>query len=213
MKLGTTAITDAKVGSTQLAKIYLGTILVWEKSDDTFLISEDWTSTTPSSDWTIKNDGTYTDNEWKIGSAVKYDGSYSMYITNDGGVSCEYDSTGTDGNFDIAHLCSKQLTIPSGKDTLNVQVRIMCKGEAADYDYGALYWVSSLLTVYAGSEISSLNRVGSKYLHGDNAWHEVDEDISVTAGDTGYLVWSFKCDYSVEQNPPLAVDHIRVSAS
>ena len=37
-----------------------------EVTDPTLLLSEDSPSTTMSSDLTVKNDGTYTDNEWWI---------------------------------------------------------------------------------------------------------------------------------------------------
>jgi hypothetical protein len=109
------------------------------------LFSEDWESGSFSTNgWNVVND---TDNQWIVGSADKYAGNFSAYISNDG-----INPTYTVNQANVSHIYI-DITFPN---TLTEAILdFMWKGEMEfNYDYGRVYLTDTTVTP---TELSLVN--------------------------------------------------------
>ena len=158
------------------------------------------------------HDGYYPDKaKWASSSAANNTegGHYSMYITNDGGNSNAYTN-----DHRLVVYAAKLLHFVKGKFTFSFDWK--CVGEE--------YWDYLQVGLVPGSEAIIADSVGTSMptgwvrlhdqekLNGSDTWQTTpDKTITIaTAGDY-YVVLRWQQDYERGDNPPAAVDNIRIT--
>jgi hypothetical protein len=173
---------------------------------------ENWESGSfATNGWTVVN-GTQT-NQWVVGTATAASGSFSAYISNNGGVSNAYTITSSS----IVHIYI-DINIPADTSIIVIEFDWKGLGENAagddQYDYGRIYWAPTSLTPVAGTAVPVANRIGAiKYNNVANFTPNritvpVDSGFNLTG--TQRLIISWINDASVGTQPPLAIDNIVV---
>lgn len=189
--------------------------------------SENWeTNSFSTNSWNIVND---TTNVWVVGSAQNNTsgGTYSAYISDDGGTSASYTIT----TANVSHFY-KDFTFSGNADSIILSFSWKCQGEntagnAVQYDYGTVVITDTTVTPVAGTEVSTTQaaaggngRLGApgnlgKFNLGygttpGTTWNT--ESISLTAyrGQTKRLVFSWVNDGGVGADPAFIVDNIKI---
>lgn len=187
-------------------------------------ILEDWESSGfTENSWTVVND---TTNVWVIGTAENNGGSYSAYISDDGGTSASYTITTSN----ISHFY-KDFVLPSGYDKISLSFNWKCQGENAagvtQYDYGAVVITTTGTTPVAGTEVTTTQTEGAATTRlgaTDNSgkfnlnygttpgsvWNSETIDLSDYGGETKRLVFTWVNDGSVGTDPPFVLDNIKI---
>ena len=177
------------------------TLTITTTSSPTFF-SEDWESGTNG--WTLLDDSA-TVNQWEVGTAAYNSGTQGAYISNDGGTTNAY--TNTDAG--QCHLY-KSFTSPSDISA-GVTLRWDWKGVGeSGWDNMKVYIAASGTTPVAGSDVSSMYRIGMYYA-GAGSYTTTTASVSsyVSSANTEYvLIFSWKNDTSGGSNPPVAIDNI-----
>jgi len=157
--------------------------------------------------WTIVN-GTQT-NKWHWGTAVAAPGggTHSMYISNDNGVTNAY----TNNSATWAHFYS-DITFPAGTTAIALSFDYRGVGETSEYDYLIVRLVPTTTTPAAGSAVSGGNQIGTT-LYNIAQWTNYQLAIPTTSnvGEPRRLVFSWRNDGSLGNNPPAAVDNIKIT--
>ena len=173
--------------------------------------------------WTVVND---TTNEWVVGTADAETGTYSAYVSDDGGTSAEYDNTTSQAS----HFY-KDITFGSGSTNIVLSFDWKCAGEdggsRTSWDYGAVVITDTTDTVTAGSEVLTAEasaggngRIGAttnnnkfNLDYGTNPetdWNNESIDLTAYAGQTKRLVFTWKNDSSAGTNPGILIDNIEI---
>jgi len=167
------------------------------------IFNEDFEGTTHS--FTIVN-GTQT-NQWYVGTAAKYEGAKSAYISNNSGTSNAYTITSTS----TVHMY-RDVTFPSSASpyTLTFYWRAEGEGSSTRYDYLRVLLTETYVTPAAGSSLPDSNTVlGTYNLGGAATWKQASISIpATTSGTTKRLVFTWRNDNSGGTQPPVAVDNI-----
>ena len=197
---------------------------------------EEWsTGTFSTNSWSVVNDSV---NQWVIGTAATAStGSYSAYISNNGGVSHTY----TTANVRCSHLY-RDVTFPDTTSNVYLYFDWKCYGEdslstpdqAQVYDYGTVVIALTSSTPVAGTELfttqatifrgnpTGSGRIGASTnagkflgfnnLYGgqDSRWRPEMINMNNYRGLTRRLIFTWKNDISGGNNPPFAVDNIRI---
>jgi hypothetical protein len=192
----------------------------------TTLLDEDWESNSfTANTWNVVND---TTNQWVIGTAQVSGGTYGLYGSNDGGTTANYSNAG-----DVSHIY-KDFTFPSSAETITLTFTwrsfMENAGGATQYDYGTVNIIDTTTTPVAGTEVATalatgtgngrVNETGANagkfnegYKYGggvyDGTWFTETIDLSVYAGTTKRLVFSFADDGAVPADAPaMSIDNI-----
>src|SRR5690606_23083416 len=160
-----------------------------------------------STSWTLNN-GTQT-NKWVVGSAVSNGGTQSLYITNDNGVSNAF----TNNSATVVHAY-RDITIPDNVDQLLLSYDWRALAESC-CDYLKVWIVPLAYTPTPGTLIPNgggNTQYGSN-MNGNASFTTVNQIIAAGAYEntTIRLVFEWRNDGSVGNNPPAAVDNINLS--
>lgn len=194
-------------------------------------ITEDWESGDfTTGGWTVVN-GSET-NQWVVGSAEASGGTYSAYVSNDSGTTASY--TATDDA--VVHFY-KDITFPSEYKEIWLIFNWKCWGENStssptNYDYGTVVITDTGTTPTLGTEVSTSEATGNddnkpsgngrigaatndgkfnERYGGSNAnWHIETIDMTNYKGLGKRLVFTWKNDASVKDDPPFVVDNIKL---
>lgn len=182
------------------ASIEIKTSATFSSSTGTVLFSDDFEGT--ASKWTFTND---TTNEWHIGTATHNGGTSSMYISNDNGVTNTYTS-----NSNVSLAESTVFTIPTTTTTLVFSYDWRSKAEST-YDYGEVWLMPStyvatntLITATSGG-ILIQNKLIDQITY---KTEKIDIDITSFNSTSAKIVFVWKDDSSLQNQPPLSVDNI-----
>ena len=176
--------------------------------------------------WTVVDDpGTV--NKWVVGTAEQSPsgetGSYAAYVSDNGGSSANYTIT----DLGITHFY-KDFTFTSAS-TLSFYWKCWAENAAGStqYDYGTVVIADTSTTPAANSEVSTTQasaggngRIGSttnlgKFNEGyggsDSNWRFESIDLSSYAGLTKRLIFTWRNDGSVGDQPPMVIDNIKIT--
>jgi hypothetical protein len=185
--------------------------------------------------WTVAN-ATGTDpSQWVVGTATSFSGSNSAYISDDGGTTNTYSSTGSDPTVWNSHMWF-DVSLPSTGGTTNmtgvtVSFDWKCNGEnaagAGDYDFGYVTVTVTSFSPVAGTEYTDAgDRIGATTNEGKfNDTYDTNADTQYVHEDaiftTDNIRWCSECDRrivfswtndsSVENQPPWTVDNVVVT--
>jgi hypothetical protein len=173
--------------------------------------------------WTVVND---TTNEWVVGTADAETGTYSAYVSDDGGTSAEYNNSTSQ----VSHFY-KDITFGSSSTNITLSFDWKCGGEdgsgRTSWDYGAVVITDTTDTVTAGSEVLTAEasvggngRIGAttnnnkfNLDYGTNPetdWNNESIDLTAYAGETKRLVFTWRNDSSSGVNPGILIDNIMI---
>lgn len=160
---------------------------------------EEWPS-----GWTVVN-GTQT-NQWHVGTATAYEGEQSAYISNDGGVTNAYSITATS----VVHMYRD---IEFTDLSLEFDLSFWWKGVAeVCCDYLRVYLVDTSVIPVAGNLLTS-GQIGGNF-NNESDWTEANFILPGNlSGQTRRLVFSWRNDFSVGTQPPVAIDNIVLTAT
>jgi len=188
-------------------KLYNTNIII-TTFENKVVFSEDFEGTSHS--FTIVN-GTQT-NKWYVGTATKYAGTKSAYISNNNGTSNAYTITSSSQVY-----MYRDVTFPFSRESYNLSFYWKCQGETGS-DYLRMYLVSTSVTPTAGSTLSGYTPLGTFNLGGATSWKLANITIPQSnSGTTMRLVFFWNNDsnnYGVEStSPPIAVDNIELKVN
>jgi hypothetical protein len=196
---------------------------------DTIFV-EDWeTNSFSTNNWILVNS---TTNVWVLGTAENNTngGSYSAYISNDGGTTAAYTIT----TANISHMY-KDFVIPNNNGDVVLSFDWKSWGENAagvsQYDFGSVNMVDTGTTPTADVEVSTAlvtltngipsgnGRIGATtnsgkfnlgYGGADSNWRRESINLSNYKGQTKRIVFSWINDASVGNQPPFVIDNIKL---
>ena len=159
--------------------------------------------------WDFVTVGT-SSNSWVRGTATNNGGTAAMYISNDGGTSNAYATSGA-----MAAYATKLFAFEAGDYTISYDWK--ANGESI-YDYlrVALVPASDELTAtYTPIGTSSLptgwtELDGGSKLNQKTDWQSVSKDITITDAGSYQIVFAWRNDGSGGSNPPAAIDNFKI---
>ena len=159
--------------------------------------------------WDFVTVGT-SSNSWVRGTATNNGGTAAMYISNDGGTSNAYATSGA-----MAAYAAKLFSFEAGDYTISYDWK--ANGEST-YDYlrVALVPASDELTAtYSSIGTSSLptgwtELDGGSKLNQKTEWQSVSKDITITDAGSYQIVFAWCNDGSGGSNPPAAIDNFKI---
>ena len=157
--------------------------------------------------WTLEN-GSQT-NKWVMGTAVNNGGTHSLYVSNDNGVTNAFTNTATS----LVHAY-KDIQMPTTVDQLALSFDWRALAESC-CDYIHVWVVPADYTPVAGQAIGAgPNRIpiGGNF-NGNANWSTVNQIISASAYSNNVLrlVFEWRNDPSIGNNPPGAIDNVNLS--
>jgi len=148
---------------------------------------------------------------WVWGTATNNGGTHALYISDDGGTSCNYSH-----NY-VKVFAAKLLSFTDGKFTFSYDWK--CYGES-NYDFLRVALVPASQTLTAGSDYSTISTTslpsgwialdGGGKLNQVQEWQNKEVAVNVTAGNY-YLVLAWRSDSSTQNQPPAAVDNVSIT--
>ncbi len=158
--------------------------------------------------WSLSNDSEA--NQWVIGNAINNGGTNSLYISNDNGVTNAY----LNDTESVVHAY-RDIQMPAAVDVLNLTYDWRADGESC-CDYLRVWFVPATFTPVAGTQITTAASGGIQI--GGNQNQEVDFvtesafiPVTAYAGQVMRLVFEWRNDGSIGEQPPAAVDNINLS--
>ncbi|GAB4284556.1 MAG: hypothetical protein Kow0068_09690 [Marinilabiliales bacterium] len=148
---------------------------------------------------TVVNDAV---NIWEVGSATGNPVD-AAYVTDGSGPQNDYDNTATS----VSHFYFDYL-FPSGQTIITLSFDWKCDGEGS-FDNLKVFVEPTTETPVAGTQNNSTYQVGSTYYSENTTW--TTENITLPtsyAGTIKRIVFQWKNDGSLGDNPPAAVDNI-----
>jgi parallel beta-helix repeat protein len=165
--------------------------------DIPFVISfeENW------EDWLVVN-GTQT-NKWHTGDADSQTGEKSAYISNNNGIDHGYTNTASS----VVHFYH-DISFPG--DGSDFKLRFDWKGVGEqDYDFMTVHLTETGYTPSAGTPVPA-GSIGEVY-YDSSEWQSETIDLSDSLADeTKRLIFSWQNDSGGGEQPPAAVDNIRI---
>jgi hypothetical protein len=171
-------------------------------------------STMTSNGWTVVNGSNA--NYWVEGTATKYAGTYSAFISNDGTTNT-YNTNRTS----TVHFY-RDITVPSGEE--DIVLSFYLNGQVENY-YGTIYdrflvyTAPTTVTPVAGNPVSSSTTLtGATLIYSQPAaissytYQEIELPASL-AGTTFRLIFTWQNDNSAGTNPPASIDNISLTSS
>jgi hypothetical protein len=161
-----------------------------------------------SGGWTIVN-GTAT-NQWHIGSATGNPAN-ALYVSNDGGVTNYYNVSASS----VVHAY-RDITFPADMPAIDLSFDWICAGEGSAWDYMRVWITPTTYTPVAGTQTTSASggtQLGGNFL-GVLSWTTQSYTLPASyAGTTQRLIFEWKNDSSLGNQPPAAVDNINIIVS
>lgn len=156
-------------------------------------------------DWTLVNGG---ENNWVVGTAAASTGTYGLYISNDAGVSNVYSSVGA--ALDVSHAYV-DIDLPSAATNfLRLVIDWRCEGEVG-FDYAQIFDAPTSVTPVANAEVSATYLIGSSEYNNQSIFTTEALDLPIgEAGTTRRFIFSWRNDNTVENQPPMAIDNIKI---
>lgn len=162
--------------------------------------------------WEFVVNGTSA-NTWVRGTAVNNGGTSAMYISNDGGTSNAYSTSGS-----MAAYASKLFAFEAGDYT--IQYDWKANGESS-YDFlrVALVPASDGLTAdYSSIKSTALpsgwtELDGGSKLNQQTTWQNVNKEVTIAEAGNYQIVFAWRNDGSGGTNPPAAVDNFKILGS
>ncbi|MCR5860671.1 choice-of-anchor L domain-containing protein [Flavobacterium sp. J372] len=152
-------------------------------------------------------------NKWVVGTAASNGGTTGMYISNDGGASNAY----TVDAASVTHIY-RDLQIPALGTATAQEIGITfdwrAMGEGGTNDYLRVWMVPATFTPTPGTQITAANggQQVASVLNQNGAWTTSSFTINSTAyaGQARRLVFEWRNNATVGQQPPAAIDNINV---
>ena len=152
-------------------------------------------------------------NAWCLGSATNNGGNNAMYVSNNNGTSNEYTNNATSVVF-----ATKLFNLNPG--TYHVSYDWKDNGEST-YDYLRVALIPAETQLTPGTLPSDLSASalpsgwialdGGTKLNLSSSWNTYAADISVPAANTYQVVFVWRNDASVGNNPPAAIDNFSLN--
>ena len=163
----------------------------------------------PVSEFTFQGTG---DNQWAVGTATyKPDADdptaegHSLYISNDNGVTNNYNTSNTSYAYAILNVSFNE----SLEYHLAFDYKTMGEGGSyAIYDYLSVYLMDASTEVPTNAVPSGTTLLSQKYNVGD--WTHADFLLENVAGTSKKIVFFWKNDGTSGTNPPAAIDNISI---
>jgi len=177
----------------------------WDSVNDTTIFNEQLVGDfeTGLGGFVLVNGG---ENNWVRGTVNPASGTYSLYISNNGGASNVYGSTGT--TLDVSHAYIDVL-MPAATSSLALSFDWLCEAEL-NYDWLAIYDVPTTTTPVANTELTT-GQIGlSQY---NNQLTFINSQIALPLGEAGTtrrIVFSWRNDSTVEYQPPANIDNVKI---
>jgi hypothetical protein len=192
-----------------LNKVVFWDSTLWKSFDDSVifnsvLIDDFESGSFATNGWTTVQGG---ENDWYVGIADPLDGTYSAYISNDAGTSNAYTSFG--GALDVSHVYI-DILMPAATTDLVLQFDWICEGEVS-FDYGQVHDIVTSTTPVANTELGATGLVGQTQYNNQST--KATEQISLPIGEAGTtrrIVFSWRNDSSVENQPPMNIDNVKI---
>jgi uncharacterized repeat protein (TIGR02543 family) len=138
-------------------------------------------------------------NQWHIGTATSYEGSRSMYISNNG---ASYDYTNTAADVSYAGV---PVTFASTSASYTLTFKWKCVGEGW-YDNFSVYLLPD-----SAMELSSYYRIGESYYGGQNSWQTATITFTPSQQTDMLLVFSWENNNSASNGVPAAIDNVVIT--
>ena len=167
-------------------------------------------------EWQFVN-GT-TGNIWTRGTAANNGGSYGLYITNTNGTTGDYGANHYIITATSTVYAYQVFTLLPGEYRFQYDWR--ANGES-NYDYLRVALVPASVELEAGNfpfDESSLPTGwialdGGSQLNQSTSWNTKTEDVVVNQGGNYKLVFAWRNDHSVGNQPPAAIDNVSVTVA
>lgn len=159
--------------------------------------------------WAFTNNDSH-ENNWYVGNATGNPGS-SLYVSKDGGVSNEYNTSGTR----VVHAY-RDIAVPTGTFLGTISFDWKGLGETVSWDYFRVWLVPASYLPTAGTQISSGSdriQLGGNF-NGESDWQQYENaelDLSGFAGSTMRLVFEWRNDGSFGSGDAGAIDNIEIT--
>lgn len=161
--------------------------------------------------WTYSNDS--QSNKWFVGTATNYGGTNALYISDNNGVANQYAT----GSTSVTHAY-RDINIPAGTTTVSFAFDWRANGEGFSthfYDYFRVWLVPNTFIPTAGIQITTGTdrlQVGGHFNNQPNyISYSNNIDIGSFAGQTMRLVYEWNNDSSIGNQPPAAIDNVKIS--
>jgi hypothetical protein len=167
--------------------------------------NEDFESGSLATNGWVKVDG--GENDFEIGSAEIANGSFGVYVSNNGGTSATYSSVG--GGLDVSHIYI-DILMPAATTDLILQFDWKCEAEVG-FDWGSVYNAPTSVTPVANTAISGIYQIGQSEYNDQSTY--TTEQISLPVGQAGTtrrIIFSWRNDTSVENQPPMCIDNVKI---
>jgi uncharacterized repeat protein (TIGR02543 family) len=158
--------------------------------------------------WVLVN-GSQT-NKWVIGTATRYSGSYSAYITDAASPTASSPNSYNISSTSVVHLY-KNVTFPVSSSDFTLTFYFKGYGESG-YDDLSFRYSTTSYTPVAGSAFTDGTKLGDNYFN-NSSWTQksITLPAATFSGKTMRLVFSWKNDASAGTQPPAAIDDINIS--
>ncbi len=135
-----------------------------------------------------------SNNAFVIGTGEFYEGTKSLYTSNDSGVSSNYTK------YEINHIYF-DVVLPSGLQKWRLRSKWKCEGETGDY--ARVFIDPSAAVVPIAGSFPSLTIIGENKYRNQSIWKEDFIELDNTyAGTTVRIIVSFRADNDSTINPP-----------
>ena len=168
---------------------------------------------TGGTEWTYLN-GSQT-NQWFVGTAINNGGANSLYISDDGGTSHNYNNGASSAVFAF-----RDVTFPATVAEATITFDWLCDGESnfSSWDFLNVFAVPTTTTLTLGTELTPSGTAPTGIIDLSGVIGEETTFQTSTfsipaayAGETFRIVFQWENDGGGGQNPPIAVDNVNIS--
>jgi hypothetical protein len=165
------------------------------------------------SEWTILN-GTQV-NQWFVGTAINNGGTNSLYVSDDGGTSHNYDNGAPSATF-----AYRDITMPASYASATLSFDWLCDGESSfsSWDFLNVWAVPTSYNLVLGTELTASGTAPTGVIDLTNVLGEelnfqtgTFQIPTAYAGQTFRLVFQWENDGGSGQNPPAVVDNVNIT--
>lgn len=155
--------------------------------------------------WTVVDGG---ENDWEVGTAAFASGSNGLYISNDAGVSNVYSSVGL--GLDVSHVYVDIDLPAAASNELVLEFDWRCEAEVG-FDFGSVFKTLTSFNPVANVENPGVDQIGQSEYNNQSVFVKERIDLPlVDAGTTKRFIWSWRNDISVQNQPPMAIDNVKI---
>ena len=193
------------------------TYLVWNANEQKFvnkvtgedylieiLIDDFESGSFATEGWSVVNGG---ENDWFVGAAAKESGNFGAYISTDGGTTNTYSSVG--GALDVSHIYI-DIDLPNATNEMILEFAWRCEAEAG-FDYGNVYNADTITTPFPNVEVPAGLLIGQAEYNNQSVFikEQIQLDIG-QAGTTRRFIFSWRNDSSIQNQPPMGIDNVKI---